>query len=244
MKLNIILAAAGFVLAALSGLAEMISGLGTRWGWWQYTVGFSILRWATICGLAAIVVSLGAVFTIRAEVGHHGLPLSIMGLTVGLIVAAVPLSWILTARSVPRIHDITTDTDNPPRYVAVIPLRSGALNPAEYGGSAVAMLQHTAYPDLAPLVLPLPTDRAYDRAMAAVHKMGWAVVDGSSSEGRIEATDTTFWFGFKDDIVVRIRPEGNGSRVDVRSLSRVGLSDIGTNAKRITAYLAALRSMP
>jgi len=113
----------------------------------------------------------------------------------------------------------------------------------EYGGPAVAKLQRSAYPEVAPLILPLPPNRAYDRAMDAVHKMGWTVVEGNNREGRIEAIDSTFWFGFKDDIVVRIRPEGNDSRLDVRSLSRVGLSDIGTNAKRIVAYLAAVRSM-
>jgi uncharacterized protein (DUF1499 family) len=236
-------AVAGISLAALSGVAEIISGPGTRWGWWEYTAGLGMLRWATICGLAAVVISLAAVLTMGTEARLPRLPLAIMGLTLGLVVTAIPVSWLLTARSVPRIHDITTDTNDPPRYVAVIPLRSGATNPVEYGGSAVAGLQHSAYPEVAPLMLPLPPDRAYALAMDAVHRMSWTVVDGNSSEGRIEATDSTFWFGFKDDIVMRIRPEGNGSRLDVRSLSRVGLSDVGTNAKRITAYLSAVRSM-
>jgi len=243
MKQNYFLAGAGLLLAVFSGFAEMASGLGTRWGWWHFITGFGILRWATICSLAAIVISLVAIFLVRAKAGHPGLVMAITGLLIGLLVAAIPFSWILTARSVPRIHDITTDTIDPPRYVAVMPLRTGAANPVEYGGPAIANMQHAAYPAVAPLMLPEPPDKAFDRAMTAVHKMGWSIVDGNSREGRIEATDTTFWFGFKDDIVVRIRPAEQGSRIDVRSLSRVGLSDIGTNAKRITAFLTVLKSV-
>jgi len=243
MKLNMVLAWTGLILAVVSGLAETGSGLGTRWGWWSFTSGFSVLTWATFCSLAAVVVSLGAFFLSRSETGQQWVLLSIAGLALALLASAIPLGWFVTARSAPLIHDITTDTDDPPRYVAVLPLRSGAINPVEYGGPAVAELQHAAYPAITPLMLPLPKDRAYDLAMEAVHKMGWAVVAGDSSEGRIEATDSTFWFGFKDDIVVRIQPEGSGSRLDVRSLSRVGLSDVGTNAKRIRTYLALVRSM-
>ena len=234
----------GVSLAALSGLTELLSGPGTRWGWWEYVAGLGMLRWAALCGLAATVLSLAAVFTVGPGERPCVQPLAVFGLTLGLIAATIPLTWLLTARSVPRIHDITTDTDDPPRFVAVLPLRSGASNPVNYGGPAIARLQHSAYPGVAPLMMPLPPDKAYVRAMDAVHKMKWTVVYGNSSEGRIEATDSTFWFGFKDDIVVRIRPEGNGSRLDVRSLSRVGLSDIGKNARRITAYLAVVRSLP
>jgi len=240
MKQNLLLAWSGFVLAALSGFAEMLSGFGTRWGWWPFSDGFSILRWAAVCGLAAMVISLGTAFALRREAGKRLLPAA--GLALALIVVGVPLSWFTAGRSLPRIHDITTDTDDPPRFVAVVPLRAGAVNPVEYGGPKVAELQRSAYPDVTPLMLPLPPDKAYDRAVEAVHKMGWALVDGNSGSGRIEATDTTFWYGFKDDIVVRIRPEGNGSRLDVRSLSRIGLSDVGKNAKRIAAYLAVVRA--
>jgi len=85
-----------------------------------------------------------------------------------------------------------------------------------------------------------PPDRAFDLALAALHEMGWDLVAADATAGRIEATDTTFWFGFKDDVVIRVRPADGGSRVDVRSLSRVGVGDVGTNAKRIRAYLDVL----
>ena len=150
------------------------------------------------------------------------------------------LAW--KASRVPAIHDITTDTIQPPPFLAILPLRAGAVNPVEYGGADVAAKQKQAYPDIVPLTLAIPPDRAFDRALAAARGMGWEMVASDPAGGRIEATDTTFWFGFKDDVVVRVTPQPNGSRVDVRSLSRVGVGDIGANAARIRAYLAAVKA--
>jgi uncharacterized protein (DUF1499 family) len=122
-----------------------------------------------------------------------------------------------------------------------LPLRAKAPNTTVYGGDKIASQQRTAYPDLQPLILNVPPPQAFDRALATVRDMGWDLVAADAAAGRIEATDTTFWYGFKDDVVVRVRPAEGGSRVDVRSLSRVGGGDVGTNAKRIRAYLEALR---
>ena len=133
-----------------------------------------------------------------------------------------------------------TDTQDPPEYVAVLPLRVNAPNTTVYGGERIASRQREAYPDLQPLILNDPPPRAFERARATVDEMGWDLVVADAAAGRIEATDTTFWFGFKDDVVIRVRPADGGSRVDVRSLSRVGGGDAGTNAKRIRAYLDAL----
>ena len=105
----------------------------------------------------------------------------------------------------------------------------------------IAAQQRQAYPDVVPLVLESPADVAFGRALEAARGMGWEIVAADSSAGRIEATATTAWFGFKDDVVVRVTPEDGRSRVDVRSVSRVGMSDVGTNAARIRAYLARLR---
>jgi uncharacterized protein (DUF1499 family) len=147
-----------------------------------------------------------------------------------------------TAQSVPPIHDISTDTDNPPPFVAVVERRRDASNPVEYGGPEIAAQQHRAYPDLHPVTLSDPPARAFERALEAARGQGWEIVASAPADGRIEATDTTRFFGFKDDVVVRVKPEGTGSRVDVRSLSRVGKSDVGKNASRIRAYLRALGS--
>ncbi len=142
----------------------------------------------------------------------------------------------------PNIHDITTDPDDPPRFVAVLSARVDARNSAEYGGPDVAAAQRRAYPDVVPLTIDAPVDVAFRRALSAARAMHWTIVAEVPDEGRIEATDTTALFGFKDDIVVRVRPAGNGSRVDVRSVSRIGSSDVGTNARRIEAYLDRLRA--
>jgi uncharacterized protein (DUF1499 family) len=142
----------------------------------------------------------------------------------------------------PPIHDITTDTQNPPEYVAVLPLRANAPNKTVYGGQRVAALQRQAYPDLQPLMLNVPPPQAFDRALEAARDMGWELVAADAAAGRIEATDTTFWMGFKDDVVIRVKATDGGSQIDVRSLSRVGVGDVGTNAKRIRAYLNALKA--
>jgi hypothetical protein len=156
------------------------------------------------------------------------------------VAAGVPWYWQRRAREVPPIHDISTDTADPPEFVAILPLRADAPNPAEYGGPAIAAAQQQAYPDLQPLALPRPPEAVFGRAVEAARRAGWEIVASDSAAGRIEATATTGWFGFKDDVVVRIRPANEGSRVDVRSVSRVGRSDVGTNARRIRAYLVDL----
>ena len=165
--------------------------------------------------------------------------LSIAG--IGLIVVGVPWSYLRTARSLPPIHDITTDPSEPPAFEAILPLRADAPNSAEYGGAGLATQQREAYPDLAPLVIAVPPEQAFAAALAAALEMDWQIVAADEAAGRIEASDRTLWFGFTDDVVVRIRRDGAGSRIDVRSTSRVGLGDLGKNAARIRAYLAELR---
>lgn len=230
---------AGLGLAALVTALAVVSGPGYRLGWWELGTGFTLLRWAAYGGVAAIVVSiLGGAGALLAGARRDLLP-PVLGLLLGFFIAYVPWSWRETARSVPRIHDITTDTESPPEFVAVLPLRADAPNPAEYD-TAVAALQQEGYPDLGPAVLDLPPDQAFDRALEAARAMGWEIVAADETDGRVEATATTFWYGFKDDVVVRIAPSDGGARVDVRSVSRVGRSDVGTNAKRIRAYLRRL----
>jgi uncharacterized protein (DUF1499 family) len=129
--------------------------------------------------------------------------------------------------------------------VAILPLRRDASNPPGYGGEAIAAQQLKAYPDVRPLTLTVPPDAAFEKALRAAREAGWDIVESRPDQGRIEATDTTLWFGFKDDIVVRVTASDSGSRIDVRSVSRVGKSDIGTNATRIRNYLSRIqRSTP
>jgi uncharacterized protein (DUF1499 family) len=227
------------LVAALSAVVLLlVSGLGHRLGWWPYRTGFELLRWASYVGLAAAAIALIAL--VIPSVRARWTRLLSGALVVALAVAFVPWQWQQRAQSLPRIHDITTDTANPPQFVAVLPLRAGAPNTAVYGGQEIAELQRKAYPDLQPLVLGVPPGVAFGWARDAAESMGWQIVAADAGSGRIEATATTLWFGFKDDIVVRIRPEGTGSRVDVRSASRVGRSDVGANAARVREYLAKL----
>jgi uncharacterized protein (DUF1499 family) len=169
---------------------------------------------------------------------------SLLGLVVSGILLVTVLGWLWTAKNVPPIHDITTDTENPPLFVAILKAREGAPNASEYGGPEVAAQQRTGYPNLGPALLPVSPDEAFRRALEAAKEMKWEIVDTNPVQGRIEATDTTLWFGFKDDIIIRITPSGSGSRpesrIDVRSVSRVGRSDVGTNARRIEKYLKRL----
>jgi len=119
-------------------------------------------------------------------------------------------------------------------------LRADAANPATYGGAEVAALQRQAYPDIKTVILELPMAQSFEAALGAARALGWQIVATVPTEGRIEATDTTFWFGFKDDIVIRVAPAGNRSLVDIRSVSRVGISDVGTNARRVRALMKRL----
>ncbi len=123
----------------------------------------------------------------------------------------------------------------------MLPLRQGAPNSVDYAGPKIAALQQQAYPDITPLMLPIPRREGFDRCLITADAMGWEIVAQIPMEGRIEATATTPFFGFKDDVVVRVSTAGTGSRVDVRSVSRVGRSDLGTNAKRIREFLGRLR---
>jgi uncharacterized protein (DUF1499 family) len=172
------------------------------------------------------------------------IPLGLALLAAAIVIAAgvayVPSHWLQTARAAAAINDITTDPENPPAFVAVLPLRATAAVPAAYPGSETAKAQRRAYPDIAPLELAVAPAAAFARALDAATAMGWEIVAADAVAGRIEATATTPWFGFRDDVVVRVAPTPTGSRIDLRSVSRVGKSDLGANAKRIRAFLARL----
>lgn len=199
------------------------------------------MRWAAYLGIAAVVVSaVTMVLAYRRRV-RYGVALAAAGLALGAIAVLIPLSWQSRARSVPPIHDITTDTADPPTFERVAALRAGAPNTLDYDPKVGAQ-QRQAYPDVVPVTLAMAPDAAFERALAAARDAGWEIVDADQEARRIEATDTTFWFGFKDDVVIRLRPSGEGTRVDVRSVSRVGRSDVGTNARRIRAYLESLQA--
>ena len=233
-------ASVGFMIAVAAAVAAMLAGLGTRWGWWDFRTGFAVLRWAVYGAIAAAALAvLGLGLALKDS--QRGVILALLGIAIGLVTAYVPWHWRRTAERVPPIHDITTDLESPPPFEAILPLRAEASNPAVYGGDSIAAQQREGYPELEPLVLETSSAEVFHLALETARDMGWEVVDSDPNEGRIEATDTTFWFGFKDDIVVRVAEAAEGgTRVDVRSVSRVGRSDVGTNAARIGEFLERL----
>jgi uncharacterized protein (DUF1499 family) len=231
----------GLAAAVISILGLGVSGPGYRLGLWGLQTGLGLVKYSAFLSLAAVVVCLLGLALWMAGFGRGGLTPALIGLVIGGFVAVWMLIWKHNLDSVPYIHDITTDTANPPLFEAILPLRAGAPNPAEYGGSELARQQQDGYPDLAPGSLGASPEEAFPRALQAAKDMGWEIVAADPRSLRIEATDTTAWFGFKDDVVVRLTPSPAGCRIDVRSVSRVGKSDVGTNARRIKAYLARLK---
>ena len=215
-------------LVALAALA--LSGPGTRFDLFGYRTGLTMFRWSAWIGIAAMVLAVVAL--LGPSVRARGLAMPVIALVMGALAWAAPYQLQRQASGVPPINDITTDTANPPAYMTV------KLN---YPGEQFSKQQLAAYPDIKPIVLAAPPKEAFDRAVRAAEAMGWEVVGRDAKAGTIEAVDTTKWFGFKDDIAVRIRPEGAGSRIDIRSKSRVGRSDLGTNARRIRAYAERLK---
>ena len=228
---------AALLLVLSSAAAALLAGVGSRAGWWHFRIGFQILTWAAYGGLAGAVFGLLGGLAALWRRPRRGAWIAFMALGIGLVVVGIPWQMKRTAQQVPAIHDITTDPDNPPRFVAVLPLRKDAPHSTDYGGSDLAAQQRAAYPDLQPVIVPVPRHQAFAQGLKAAEAMGWEMVAANAEEGRIEATDTTLWFGFKDDVVVRIQARDDESLLDVRSVSRVGKSDVGTNAQRIRAYL-------
>ncbi len=222
-------------VAVIALLLLALAGPGSRFGLWSFGTGFLLMRWALYLGAGAAVLALLLLVIPKTRAGNA--TLLTLALLIGIGAAWMPLSGYRTARSVPPIHDITTDTVNPPAFVAVLPLRADARNPPEYAGEEVAKQQREAYPELATLVLTQSRGDVFNKALATAKDMGWEIVAAEPDEGRIEATATTFWFGFKDDVVIRIVADDTGSRMDLRSKSRVGLSDVGANAARIHRFV-------
>jgi uncharacterized protein (DUF1499 family) len=222
-------------LGVICAIASVASGLGHRFDLWHFRTGFVILRYATFGGFAVLVLAL--IGTIMAQAKHLKAPRTtgLVGLALGIIISGPPLYQYYLATHVPPIHDISTDLLNPPTYVAVPPLRAKDDNSLEISADTQKK-QAEAFPDLKSDLVAVPPEQALSRAEKVAKAMGWEIVAVDPKAGRMEATATTLLYGFKDDVVVRITPEATGSRVDVRSASRVGRSDVGVNARRIREF--------
>jgi uncharacterized protein (DUF1499 family) len=229
-------------LAVLAAVAVLAAGPGYRFGWWGLGEAFTLLRYGAEVALLSGAAALIAIAVCGARRSGRRLGLGLLALAIALAAFGIPWRMQAQAHRVPSIHDITTDLEDPPAFVAVVVHRTGAWNPVEYAGPAVAAQQRAGYPDIGPLDLAAPPERVLPAVETVARGLGWEIVAVVPAEGRLEATATTPWFGFKDDVVVRVRARGGGSRVDVRSLSRIGGSDLGTNARRVRTFLERLRS--
>ena len=221
--------------AAAGSAAVVAAPLGYRIGVAPLGLAFLLLAG----GLLVIAVSVGVLGARMARRMGLGDRTARAALVAAVAVGAVPLGTLVSGWSAPPIHDITTDAESPPAFVAAVALN--APGRTDYAGPALAERQRAAYPGLEPALLPVPPADAFRRALAVVRRMGWELLATDPDAFRIEATDRSFWFGFEDDVVVRITADGEtASRVDVRSLSRVGVGDLGVNARRVRAFLDAM----
>jgi uncharacterized protein (DUF1499 family) len=200
---------------------------------------FLAMRIALIVGAVAIVLALIQVVFMRKTISW---PVTGIAVLCAAVAIFVPLSMMNKAKSVPPIHDITTDLVNPPKFVAILALRANASNPAAYQGEEIASQQREAYPELQTQKYSQTTEQVFDAALAAVKHMGLDVVTADKTLGLIEAYDTTTWFGFVDDVVIRIQSAEQTTMLDARSKSRVGMSDIGKNAERLNALIAGVKN--
>jgi uncharacterized protein (DUF1499 family) len=174
--------------------------------------------------------------------GLAGMGAALVAMLISLALLAYPAYLGLKAYRLPWIYDITTDPIDPPRYEALARVRPRDANPIAYAGLYAAEQQRTAYPDIGPLGVGATPQAAYDAAFAVVTKRRWRIVEARAPQpgrrdGRIEAVARTAIMGFRDDVVVRVRADGDGTRIDVRSSSRYGTFDFGTNASRIRSLL-------
>lgn len=206
-------------------------------------IKYGLLGWQAglaMFALGALLAGIGGIISLIAVLRRRGGLLTVVAAAAGIAGLAVPVGIVVNAGDKPPIHDITTDTTNPPQFVAITAaVRGPDSNPVSYD-PAIAVQQQKAYPTLKPLVIARPAAAAFERATRAAMQQGWVIVASDPVAGRIEATDTVPWWGFKDDVVIRLTPQGDGTRIDVRSKSRVGKGDLGVNAKRIGDYLARI----
>lgn len=226
---------------ALLAAALLMAGAGPayRWQWISLGEAFNLLRNGVYAATAAVALSV-LVLLVSAILRRGGTAIA----AIGVLLATAALLYMpwqqwQRAQEAPVIHDITTDTQQPPPFVALRDEREAAPNGVAYPGDATAEQQRAAYPNVQPLVVNAPAATVLAAVQAEVDAAGWDIAEITPT--RLEATAVTRWFGFEDDVVIRLTEQGERTQVDMRSASRLGASDVGTNALRIETFLNALR---
>lgn len=255
------LASLALALSLLLPVWFIVAALGVKFGLWPWRVGLGVLivQWGPRLLIAAAAVAAIALIAVLIRRPRRGWQTAI----IALLIPALGFGYMGWVRSksadIPPIHDVATDIIDPPTPSARLLALRGVddANPvqdmtapltaaeayqgprfARFGDRSLGQVGHEAYPAVRTLNVAAPPATAFAAARKAASDMGWTVVSEDELSGRIEATAETFWFGFKDDVIIQVRPaaEGGGSRIDARSISRVGLSDLGANANRIEAW--------
>ncbi len=228
-------------LAVFSVVAVLVSIIIVRFGFLEMKPALATFFGALACAGLSILVGFAAFVAIWQN-GTRGMSRILLAFLIDALVLAYPAYLGLQYRKLPPIHDITTDPIDPPRFEALARLRTGeGTNTAVYAGLYSAELQRKAYPDIEPVDIQIPVQRAYEIALQLVHKRKWLVIDERPPQpplrpGRIEAVARTPIMGFREDVAIRIAPDGDDSRVDIRSASRYFESDLGSNAARVSKF--------
>jgi uncharacterized protein (DUF1499 family) len=228
-------------LALFSLVAAVLSIIIVRSGLLEIVPALATFGGALVFALAAMVLACAAVVVIWRE-GLGGFRSAMLAMGIGTALLAYPGYLAIKAYQLPPIADITTDPVNPPQFDTIARLRPPGANPLGYGGAAAADKQRQAYPDIGPLVVTTSAQQTYDAALAIITKRRWFIVDhrppqAERRDGHIEAVSRTPIMGFRDDVVVRVRADGDGARLDVRSASRYGAHDLGSNAARVRSLI-------
>jgi len=223
------------MLGVFAALLLPLGALGTKYQLWPYTTGFQFVMASLGAALLALLLALAYGFRDKYRPDRDKI---IAGTVFALVPLAVMAAVIVPAAGKPLIHNVSTDLDDPPSFKTILERRDAEANPVDID-PATAAAQRAGYPDLVPIQSSLAAIDAVSRAIAVARDLGWDIVDTHSRPGFIEATATTFWFGFQDDIVIRVVAEEDGSRLDLHSVSRVGRGDLGANAARIDAFRRA-----
>lgn len=239
------------LLGAGAGLWGLFSALGAGWGFWEYGAGLTGVKYAFFLAIFTLVLAVGVFFWRRRKGMRNRMPRLIVGALSAAIFAGYIGYWLMVASSVPAIHDVSTDLADPPQFTA-LQMRAdnwdaipGADDKDMRGLSPRqrwALLHQKGYPDVRSVRVNIPVADVIEAASRLADDRGWDVAAVDPASGRLEATDTVSAFRFKDDVVLRVRPAagGQGSIIDMRSVSRVGQGDLGVNAERVRSFLSDL----
>ncbi len=222
----------------VAGVTPLVSLYPDVPGLPAFRVFFFAVQLGLVLGLTGLLFAIITAFMKVPPAWQRGLIMLLLGI---LPLGAVTVTIGPANMFKPLIHDITTDTRDPPQFIEAVKLRKPRENPLEYGGPRVAAKQLAAYPHIQPIFTELGREAAITEAIQTVKDMRWEFINIDYDEGIIEAYDTTRIFRFVDDIVIRVRADGAGSRVDIRSVSRIGLGDLGKNAQRIAGFIRTFR---